>query len=376
MPQRLRAASLLLAACFPCVLGSQAPVVRDSAGVRIIVSPAVADAPVRFTLADKPDVVIGGIRDDPEDELSTRISYPFALRLSASRFLVTGQDHWGIFSAQGKLLSRIGRGGAGPGEFRVTQNGCRFRGDSLLLWDQQLRRVSIWGPDGRLAREYTPPGHAFGTSCLTDGSIMVEGARMATASPEQPMRTYAIVSSTGVTRATTAPLPATLYAGSVWREIRVVGVGDRFYFADPRELGMRVLDRNGKVISWLKTRDVPLAVTDANLATYSVGCRPDPVRKKCTPFPTKAKNWPAFSGFAVDDSGRSWFRLLGGRGDSVWVGFDATGQPVGKLLVPPGVGNSRKRIIRFGAGDVFVSDADPDGAPRVSVFRIVPATRR
>ena len=373
----LRIAPLLLVIGSPCIVVSQAPVIHDSAGIRIIVSAAAANAPVRFTLDDKPVTVIGGIREDPEDELNPRVSYPFALRLPGNRFVISEQSYWGLFSAQGKRLARIGRDGAGPGEFRVAQNGCRFRGDSLVLWDQQLRRVSIWGPDGKLAREYSPAGFAFGTSCLTDGSIMVERARVATGSPDKPMAVYAIYSTTGAISATTAPLPAAhFYSGSVWYETRIIGVGDHFHFADPRELGMRVIARTGKVISWLRTEDVPLAVTAANLATYSMACQLSEDGKTCTPVPTKAKTWPAFYGFAVDDSGRSWFRLNGGGGDSIWVGFDMSGQTVGKLVMRPGVKTNGSRILGFGAGDVLVGDSDADGARRVSVYRIVPTTGR
>jgi len=366
-------ASLLFVVCCRSAMIAQAPTVRDSAGIRIVENPPVADLPTRFTLAGKADAVIGGVRDNPADELNARISYPFALRLADGRVLADDGDHWSIFAATGKQLLRIGRAGAGPGEFRTTQSGCRFRGDSLVLWDVGNRRISIWGPDGKLAREYIPQGFALGTSCLADGSILVEGALRPGSREDVPVATYSIVSTTGSVRGTTTALPSMYYSGSVMREVRTSGHGDHFFFADELEFGVRVLDRDGRVVEIVRTRDSPVPVTDANLATRSMACAPDPATKVCTPIPTKARTWPAYYAFAVGDDGRLWFRLNGGGGDSVWVGFDSTGRAIGKLVVAPGAVTSRRHIVQFGRDNVLMADYDDDGARRISVFRLVPA---
>lgn len=371
---RIVAAALL--GLGPSVLLAQAPSIRDSAGVRLIVGPAVAGLPVRFTLADKPDVVIGGLRADPADELNSRVSYPYALQLPANRILVDQQDHWDVFDATGKRVVSLGRSGAGPGEFRITQNGCRFRGDSLLLWDSGNRRISIWGPTGKLAREYTPSGFAYGSSCLADGSILVQGATAPTSTRDAPMAAYLVVSTRGTVLATTGPLPTEFYSGSVWREMQVRGYGDHFYFGDEVGLGMRVIDEAGKITTVFRTEDVPLRVTDANLANHSMGCALNRATGKCIPYPTRAKTWPAFSAMAIDDSGRSWFRLSGVHSDSIWVGFDANGRVLGKVLVPAEGNADARRIIQFGNGDVLLGDDDPDGARRVSIYRIVPVGQR
>lgn len=367
---------LLLVLC-PLALVAQNPTIRDSAGVRIVESPAVANVPIRFRVADKPDIVIGGVRDNPNDELDARFGYPFAFPLTGNRVLVADRDHFGVFDATGKLVARLGRAGAGPGEFRTPQSGCRFRGDSLLLWDGGNRRVSIWGPEGKLVREYSPPGFAFGESCLSDGSILIAGTRMPSSHEDIPIATNAVVATNGDLRGTTAAFPSTFYSGSVTRETEVGGYGNRFFLGDQIELGVRVLDRLGKLVEVWRSKDVVEEVTDGSLKVHPMSCiRRGPAKEDCVPMPTKIKTWPAYYAFLVGDDGRLWFRLsgswlYGGASNTLWVGFDSTGRVIGRLLVPPGPKGAMKRIVHFGRGEVLLSDYDEDGARRMSVYKIV-----
>jgi hypothetical protein len=54
--------------------------------------------------------------------------------------------------ADGAFLS-TGRRGDGPGEFRRPQRLIALPGDSVAVWDAQLRRISVIGPDAVHARE-------------------------------------------------------------------------------------------------------------------------------------------------------------------------------------------------------------------------------
>ncbi len=367
---------LLLVVC-PLAIFAQAPTIRDSAGVRIVESPAVANTPIRFRLADKPDIVIGGLRDNPDDELDARFGYPFALHLAGNRLLVADGGHFGVFDASGKLVARLGRAGAGPGEFRTGQSGCRFRGDSLLLWDGGNRRVSIWGPDGKLVREYIPTGFAFGESCLSDGTILVAGTRMPSSHEDIPMATNAVVATNGDVRGTTDAFPSTFYSGSVYRQTEVGGYGNRFFLGDQVELGVRVLDHLGKLVEVWRTKDAAEVVTDANLKAHPMVCvRMGSPTADCVPRPTKIRTWPAFYALLVGDDGRLWFRLSGlwvhdSASNTLWVGFDSTGRVIGRLIVSQGSKRAMKRIVHFGRGEVLLSDYDEDGGRRMSVYKIV-----
>lgn len=56
-----------------------------------------------------------------------------------------------FFDSTGKYLFRAGRQGHGPGEFATVQSLEHLRGDTILIVDPQLRRVSLFDPEGQLA---------------------------------------------------------------------------------------------------------------------------------------------------------------------------------------------------------------------------------
>jgi len=64
-----------------------------------------------------------------------------------------GQAHITVFDSAGRYLHTIGRRGSGPGEFnQPMQMGVR-PGDTLLVFDVGLRRLSEFAPDGRFLRQ-------------------------------------------------------------------------------------------------------------------------------------------------------------------------------------------------------------------------------
>ena len=369
-------AAFMLVALLPAGVRAQTARVHDSAGVRITDNASIATLPLRFQLAAKPDIVVGGLRDKPEDELNPRISYPGAIRLPGNRMLVPDGDQLKVFDATGHLVMKMGRAGAGPGEFRTTQGVCRFRGDSILAWDVGNRRISIWSPDGKLAREFTPAGFAEVGGCLNDGSIVVDGERVTSPREDLALAKFLVVSGTGTTSATFGPLPARFYSGSILRELKIGAHGDRFYWGDGVALGARILDRTGKVIGIFRTADHPDPITEASLNTHPMACVGNPVTKVCTPEPTKATTWPAYYRFDVDDNGRVWERLNMSGQDSVWIAFDSTGKTIGKLVIPPADKTARPQIIRFGKDEVILADLDDNGARRLSIFKLIPIGSR
>jgi|CXWL01.1.fsa_nt_gi hypothetical protein len=372
----MRALSLqclaVVVAFVPLTLRAQVPTIRDSAGIRIVESPAVLGMAPRFALAATPEYTIGGVRDNLDDELSAGVSYPFALYLPGNRILVAQGDHFGIFDITGHRVARLGRGGSGPGEFRMTQFGCRIRGDSLVVWDSQNRRISIWSPAGKLAREYSPLGFAHGKSCREDGTILTQGQKAASNRVDLPLTTYSLVSSTGKVIGTTPELPGALYSGSVMREVRIGGAGDRFYVVAGIDIEVRVLQRDGRVAEIWRTRDVPAPVTDATLKTRYMMCTKASATAPCEPVPTKATTWPSVYAFEVGDDGRLWLRLNHGGDDLRWLSFDATGKVLGILELPPAPPKGVRKVLHFGRNEALVGDKDADGASRIRSFRIVP----
>jgi hypothetical protein len=102
------------------------------------------------------------------------------VRLSDGRIVVADGAAQEIryFGPAGGFLMKAGGSGGGPGEFGVLWSIARTSGDSILAWDWRNRRLTIFAPDGRLAREIhvgssLPGGTLDLLGRFQDGSILI-----------------------------------------------------------------------------------------------------------------------------------------------------------------------------------------------------------
>lgn len=126
--------------------------VRDSAGITIVESGRPAwgsdEAPVVET---DPVVSIGTLDGDPARQFN-RVS---GMAVTSAGGLVVGQMgpppvlRW--FDAGGALLRTAGGEGEGPGEFAQMTAVQAAPGDTILVWDPRLRRISKFSPEGVFA---------------------------------------------------------------------------------------------------------------------------------------------------------------------------------------------------------------------------------
>jgi len=75
------------------------------------------------------------------------------------------------FSESGKLIRHIGRSGSGPGEFRLPSF-VGLKDDSLWIFDYALARISLFTPQGELARTI-PLAHSGNGFLMGDGTIAI-----------------------------------------------------------------------------------------------------------------------------------------------------------------------------------------------------------
>ncbi len=143
-------ASLVLAACTGADR-SLGYTVTDSAGVTI-----VENRPTRVRGAEE-----WSLSADPELEMHPGIGPLPQLRqvaglapLSGERVAVLNQGFHEvlIFHKEGELLTRFGREGDGPGEFRQLSSVIPMPGDSVGIYDSGLRVLSVFDGRGRLGR--------------------------------------------------------------------------------------------------------------------------------------------------------------------------------------------------------------------------------
>ena len=76
-----------------------------------------------------------------------------------------------VIDSQGRVIRRIGGRGEGPGEFRSPSWIGRCSGDSLIVWDPRLRRISKLSPDGSIMGQLTPPFYPVELQCGPQGLI-------------------------------------------------------------------------------------------------------------------------------------------------------------------------------------------------------------
>lgn len=125
--------------------------VRDSAGITVVdnVSPMLGTGAWR--LSDSARTVIGGMEAGAGQELFRVVG---AIRLADGRIVIgnAGSSELKFFSADGQYLHAVGKPGDGPGEFAQLAAVRRYRSDSIVTWDGQQGRVSIYDGDGTLGR--------------------------------------------------------------------------------------------------------------------------------------------------------------------------------------------------------------------------------
>lgn len=358
--------------------GQSGTVVSDSAGVRVIANPPVADVRNQVFLADSPDVVLGGIRGNLEEEFLSRSGYLTAVRGSDGDLYAHDGTHVKHFDASGRLLAVVGRDGDGPGEFRDIQGLCPFHGDSLLVAD--LRgRVTIVGPASTIVRDYAPSGWVVPDACFSDGSVLVAGSTTRDPTSSSASTQFDIVSSTGEILGRMPPLPASVFS-PVYRQVSYEIHNDELYVGDPIEMAVKVYDRAGTLLRIVRTRDEPEPLDQDELP----GPLPEAAEGSGTSgtrigVPAGARR-PMFSAMRVDRQGRIWLQTQEYRGsDERWIVFARDGSILAQLtmipdrsaLPPPTEPWSGRRIVSFGVDEVIVLDEDEMGAPRFSVYNVI-----
>lgn len=123
---------------------SAARIVADSAGIEIVTIRMVGDetdTPLRLRL----DI---GTADGPEAYALAQVAG--AVQLSDGRIVIANgaTNELRFYDEEGGFLRSVGRSGDGPGEFRNLDYLDVLPGDTMIVYDQRLRRTSVFDADG------------------------------------------------------------------------------------------------------------------------------------------------------------------------------------------------------------------------------------
>lgn len=144
----------ILAACTTPSSDADAPVAferTDSAGVIIVENLAdTASLPV-WRLDTVPVLRVGSVDGDPAETFG---NVSAATRLSDGTIVIGDNQAWEVkaFAADGGHLWTVGRRGSGPGDYQQIFSVERVPGDSIVVLDTFLQRVTLLSPEGRTVR--------------------------------------------------------------------------------------------------------------------------------------------------------------------------------------------------------------------------------
>jgi hypothetical protein len=330
------------------------------------------------------------------------VSMPSAAVRTRDGFVVadaaTGELRF--FDAEGKPIRVTGRTGRGPGEFQYLGWAGLLPGDSLAAWDPSLRRLTLFGPDGRYARDVVPQGLSgsfpFVYGVFDDGTLLVStgmesagllraegrawrdtiallrigrtGEVLDTVARVPGPARYQLTGASGIPRTNSVPFGPNTFA-AVRGQTVYLATGDQY------EIGVYGADGTPRRLIRKQVR--PLRVTAADRESYEAGIlevggtsqqrreRQQMIRE--APYPPTMSPVTAMAAGAggdlwVKEAQRpdTWNRF--GR----WSVFDTAGRWIATVETP-----GRFVVEQVGADWVLGRKTDPDGTAHVGIYRLV-----
>jgi len=339
------------------VLGRDTVIVHggDSVSVRIVHS--TPDTVQRWRISGTPLLDIGA----GDSEENTLYQVRGAYRLQDGRVVVAdaGSLQLRYFDVAGALDAVIGRSGEGPGEFRdITWFGT-LPGDSLLVWDVMLRRLTVFDATGARVRDAVNQTQSSITGVFDDGSMVGRGFVSFDAPPSgmvRPPNAVVHVNPDGsLADSIGAVSGSDAYFAPIERGFRVISPpfgrntaiaarGDRLYIGDTELPEIRVLVSGGAPRLFVRWDDAGRRVTTADIERAkqeAVGDEEDDAARRDVEqiyarMPI-AESMPVWSSVHVSRDGEMWvqrYRPSWEEGPVEWIVFDSNGAFITRVLLP------------------------------------------
>lgn len=389
MMQRMRMAwtvavsmGMAVGACGGEGAGGREPVVRDSAGVRIVGNPDVAPSPdggALWTLSDEPVLLIGALEAAPEYQFN-RVRG--VVRLSDGRIVVAdaGSSELRWYDPTGAHLVTAGRQGEGPGEFVALGGVALLRDDSVLAYDDGLRRFSVFDSAGQFVRVSSLEvegqagmDHPIFGGAMGDGTVVMVGRVLQLQGMKEgpilsPMTVWryapdgALLDSLGTFHGWEATVTISAQGQHVAMQIRdrpfgrntsVAPLPDGFAVGTPLSYEYEVRSPAGALRQIVRLDRANAPVTTGDIEAYAdarVEDLEDPnairARRQELSELTYPETMPAFGyPFVADRSGNVWVPdFMADEGVRTWTVFDPEGRRMGIVRTP-----AELRVLDIGA---------------------------
>ncbi len=330
--------------------------VRDSAGVTIVENSTLAlESAPTWSLSPQPELTIGVLEGDPAYQLHF-VGGGALMPDGRIAVLNSGTRELRFYDAAGWHLATVGGDGEGPGEFRGPFGLVRLAGDSLLVWDARLQRLSLFDGGGNFARTITLERAVMNPEFLgafDDGSVAILDLRL-----EVPEQGFGISNSTIVRYHVDGSFADSLGAYP-WMETGRIGsaenmlVGgrifaprssaaigrDELWFGTAAEPSVGRYDRTGQLTHIVRWDAGDRTATSSDRDVYLRNRFEDPTTPAAAIFRDLPmhERFPAYEQLGVDRSGRLWvksYRRPGQEGPDTWLVFDPQGALAGRIELP------------------------------------------
>lgn len=402
-------AALAATGCAGTEGGGAAPVARDSAGITIVenTGPAWGQGQ-EWKVGDSVLLDISGT------DIDSAVG-PAVLSDGRVAIGVAGSREIRIYDASGTLASKLGRQGGGPGEFTNISGLWVGPGDSLLVLDVFVRRLSVIDPSGVYQRSFSLGG-ASGALMPTDGKVdmaiplgwmgdgTIAGMTLSFAINSTRQGKYRDTVSAlryepgGAARDTITRFPGIemqqvtmSFNGQTFSAPNAVllgkvtmttAEGDRFYVAQNNTWEVEVRESDGALLRVIRLPKQPAPLTPEMVeihrkeALEALGSNammrsvPEALKKQITASVEQAvypETLPFIDGIIIDPARNIWVSEVQSPGTEVRVlaVFDSAGAFQGRVAMP-----ARFRPTVVGADRIYGVWLDPDDVQHVRAYRL------
>jgi hypothetical protein len=304
------------------------------------------------------------------------------------------------FDERGAFLFGRGARGHGPGEYEFLDWMTRLPGDSMLVFDAQHGRMTVYDSAGALVRTMSSAGEVYALTPIArfaDGMLL---ARAGVRPPGPPVLGHVRHTSAWIRTTPVLGIVDTIvirpggegytvacgelvagrptgicnYAPFFARvEARAVS-SDRLFLGDGDRYEIDVFTTDGRFVRSIRRMQQPRTVTPGDLARqreevltrYAKSPRRAVAERILAEIPVH-ETMPAFSSFRGDAVGNLWveeYRVTA-NDPPRWTVFDSTGRMLGALEVPRSL-----RILEIGANELLGIFRDSLDVEQVRAYRI------
>lgn len=366
-------ATVLAALCISSCSGEApdaAVAVSDSAGIAVVVSGESAGTMV-IEVDSAPQLRLGAV----EGEELYRVGG--ATRLADGTIVVLdgGSREVRWFDEAGIRIATAGRRGEGPGEFDRFRGLSRIRGDSLLVFDNWLRRATIYDRAGSLGRVLTLPldMQAEGLVPLGEDQLLALtwslDAFMELEGPYRSPYTGVVLSIEGAVRDTVFSVPGPAgykvvrgdgnysdFSPLIIENGYLASGGGQIVYGSAEEWEIRRMDASGGVTHIMRAPSLnrPFSTAEVERERQAM-LRPESSAeyRSLVAQLQPPEQWPAYSDLLMGANGWVWaaeYRSMRTEADAPtrWIVFDEAGAWRGVAVTP-----ARFRLFEVGEGFVL-----------------------